>query len=291
MEPVNKPLLNNKQTMPVPSLSLDKEELRRLCDILQERANSAAEIEVGCFKRNEQTDEQYMASIKTLRESFKLKINIYGSEGEELFGLIEDVFNSVNYPEQIQSFYVDSQTTLRYSHNYYPQNSFVVSFDFSKPRVFDLSLMPNVSTPNGSRIEVNGTDATWVNGVFSEIKKFIENRSSTLSIVHTHSVYDLLLWILGFPISFWVCYKFSFKIESVFGINNAFATNAFYFYVFIANLFLFRVLFHYLRWVCPLVEYRTKGNKMLVHRAIFSILSIGWLGQFIYDLAKLLITT
>lgn len=291
MESTRQPRINNRQTMVVSSLSLDKDDLRRFCDILQERANSAAEIEVGLFQKNEQTDVQYEANKQTIRDSFQLKITISGKDGEELWGSIEDVFDSANFPEQVKSLYVDSESTLRHVHNYYPHNSFKIFLDFSKPKIFDLSLMPSHGTPNESNIEVKGYDATWVNGVFSEIKKFIDNRSSTLSIVHSHSVYDILLWILGFPLSFWVCYKFSEKIESLFGLSNAFATSALYLYAFIATLFVFRVLFHYLRWVCPLVEYRSKGNRMLAHRALFTILSVGWFGQFLYDLAKWLFKT
>jgi|GEM_PF-2154682 len=286
MESTRQPKINNRLKMDISSLSLDKDDLRKFCDILQERAHSAAEIEVGLFEKREQTDEQYAENIKTLRESFNLNITISGKNGEELWGTIEEVFDSVNFPEEVKSLYVDSESTLRHVHNYYPHNSFTIFLDFNKPKIFDLSLMPSHGTPNESNIEVKGYDATWVNGVFSELKKFIDYRSSTLSVVHSHSIYDILLWVLGFPVSFWVCSKFSTQIESVFSSTNAFATSALYLYTFVATLFIFRVLFHYLRWVCPLVEFRGKGNKMLAHRAVLAILTIGWFGQFIYDIVK-----
>lgn len=286
MEPTRQPKINNRQKMDVSSLSLDKDDLKRFCDILQERAHSAAEIEVGLFEQGEQTDEAYTENIKTLRESFNLNITIAGKNGEELWGTVEEVFGSVNFPEEVKSLYIDSESTLKHVHNYYPHNSFKIFLDFNKPKIFDLSLMPSHGTPNESNIEVKGYDATWVNGVFSELKKFIDDRSSTLSIVHSHSIYDILLWVLGFPVSFWVCHKFSTEIESVFNNTNAFGTSALYLYTFVATLFVFRVLFHYLRWVCPLVEFRGKGSIMLAHRAVLAILSIGWFGQFIYDIVK-----
>lgn len=291
MESTRQPKINNRQKMDVSSLSLDKDALKKFCDILQERSYSAADIEVGLFEKREQTDEQYQKNINTLRESFELKVTITGKGGEELWGTIDEVFKSVNFPEEVKSLYVDSESTLRHIHNYYPHNSFNLFLDFSKPKIFDLSLMPSHGTPNGSNIEVKGYDATWVNGVFSELKDFIEKRSSTLSIVHNHSIYDVLLWFLGFPISFWVCYKFSAQIENTFTNANAFVTSALYLYTFVATLFVFRILFHYLRWVCPLVEYRSKDNKMFAHRAVLAILCIGWFGQFIYDISKWLFTT
>lgn len=291
MESSKQPKINNRQKMDVSSLSLDKEELRKFCDILQERANAAAEIEVRLFQQNEQTEEQYESNKATLRESFELKITVTGTAGDEHWGAIGDIFDSANFPEQVKTLYIDSDSTLRHVHNYYPQNSFKVFLDFSKPKIFDLSLLPNTGTPNESYIEVKGYDPTWVNGVFSEIKSFIDRRSSTLSKVHNHSVYDILLWILGFPLAFWVCSKFSPSIESSFGGENAFVKGALYLYAFVATLFLFRILFHYLRWVCPLVEYRNKDNNMLIHRAAFSVLTISWIGQFIYDTAKWLVKT
>lgn len=289
MESSKQPKIQNRQKMAISSLSLDKEDARKFCDILQERANSAAEIEVNLFQKNQQTEEQFENSKKILRESFELKITVSGSEGEELWGSIEEVFSSANFPEQMKSLYLDSESTLRNLHNYYPNNSFKIFLDFSKPKIFDLSFMPSHGTPNESEIEVKGYNATWVNGVFSEIKKFIDARGSSMSLVHNHSIYDVLLWILGFPLSFWVCSKLTPYIASSFGAGNSFVTSALYLYAFIATLFIFRILFHYLRWVCPLVEYRSKNNKMLYHRTLFGVLSIGWVGQFLYDIAKWLI--
>ncbi|MGR5305096.1 hypothetical protein [Vibrio mediterranei] len=291
MESTRQPKINNRQQMDVSSLSLDKEDLRRFCEILQERAYAAADIEVGLFQQNEQTEEQFEANKATLRESFKLKVTITGIDGGEHWGFIDEVFDSVNFPEQVKSLYVDSESTLRYVHNYYPHNSFKIFLDFSKPRIFDLSLLPSTGTPNESNVEVKGYDATWVNGVFSEIKSYVDARGSALSKVHSHSVYDILLWVLGFPISFWVCSKFSPSIENSFGYGNAFVVSALYLYTFVATLFLFRILFHYLRWVCPLVEYKNKANKMLMHRAILGVLSVGWVGNFFYDIAKWLFKT
>ena len=119
-----KPFLKNRIKKKVKSLSLDKDNLLKFCNILQERAHSAAEIEEKKFPRGEESPEEYDNKITTLKECFILKITIVGNKGEELFGNIEEVFNSVNFPEDIVSFYVNSETTLKALHNYFPQNSF-----------------------------------------------------------------------------------------------------------------------------------------------------------------------
>lgn len=286
MEVTKQARINNRQRMKVSSLSLDKDDLRRFCDILQERARAAAEIEVGLYQKNDLTDDQYEKNKITLRESFELKITIAGVDGVELWGSISDVFGSVNFPEQIKTFYVDSESTLKHVHNYYPQNAFIIFLDFTKPKIFDFSFMPSHGTPNESNIEVKGYDATWVNGVFSELKAFIDSRTSTLSVVHSQGVYDVLLWLIGFPLSFWACSKISPYIHFSWIDNKPFLLSALYLYAFIATLFAFRILFHYLRWVCPLVEYKGKTNKMVAHRILFGMLAVGWIGQFIYDVGK-----
>lgn len=276
--------VKNKLSMKVTSMSLDKEDLKAFCDILQEKANASAEIEVPLFQQNQQTDEEYKANLETLRKSFKLNFTLNGKNGVQLWGKAEDVFSSVNFPDDVVSLYVDSENTLKHGYNYYPHNSFKVFFDFSKPNVFDFDLMPSHSTPNESNIEVSGYNPTWVNGVFHELKMFIDNRSSTLSIVHNHSIYDMLLWVVGLPVSFWLCNKLSPEIDAAFSVDNTFFTNALYLYVFVITLICFRIMFHYVRWVCPLVEFRYKNSKVVAHRLVIFGLNLGWLGTIIYDM-------
>jgi len=280
--------LKNRLRTEISSFSLDKDDMRKFCDLLQERSSSAAEIEVTKFNRGDMDEEKYQEAIKLLRECFDLRVTVTGVNGEELYGTIDEVFDSVNFSDNVKSLYVNNDSVLRAVHNYYPLNSFQVFLDFSKPKIFDFSFMPNQGTPNESNYEVQGYDATWVNGVFSEITKFIKQRSSTLSIVHSHSIYDLLLWFLGFPFAFWACLKMSTYIEYVSTKTNIFVESALYFYCFVAVLFIFRVLFHYLRWICPLVEYKPKDSNINTHRTVLGMLLVGIIGTFITDIIKAL---
>lgn len=284
MSNFNQPQLNNRQHLKITSLSFDKDELRKFCDLLQQHANSAAKIEVSGFQQNSQTAEEYAANQNTILTSFELKITIVGADGEELWGSISDVFSSINFPDDVKSLFVDSESTLKHIHRYFPSNGFQVLLDFSKPELFDLSLMPSQRTPNASMIEVKGRDATWVNGVFGDLKRFMDKKSSSLSVAHTHSVYDLLLLIVGFPLAFWGCVKASEFVQGLPGIaGDDFLLAAVYVYVFILSLFAFRLLFQYFRWVCPFVEYRARGNRMIAHRLFVAGLFLTWSGTSILD--------
>lgn len=284
MSNFNSPQLNNRQHLKVTSLSLDREELRKFCDILQQHANAAAKIELSVFKQNEQTDDEFATNQKTILSSFELMITVTGTDGDELWGSISEVFGSTNFPENVKSLFVDSESTLKHIHRYFPSNGFQVFLDFSKPRIFDMSLLPSQRTPNESFVEVKGRDATWVNGVFSDLKRFMEKKSSTLSFAHSHSVYDLLLIVVGFPMAFWGCMRASsFLLESPTLANSNFLLAAVYVYLFILSLFIFRLLFQYFRWVCPLVEYRARGNQMIAHRLFVASLFLTWLGSSVLD--------
>lgn len=280
-------IIRNEQSMKVSSLTLDKEELLAFCRLLQERAKAAGEIEVANYRKGDLPDEQYQLNVNTLRSGFEIRITVAGKNGENLWGTVDVVFASPNFPAVVKSLFVDSASPLKASHNYYVRNAFVIFLDFDKPRIIDFTLLPSQETPNESNIQVSGYDATWVNGVFAELKTFVVSRSSSLSIVHTHSIYDVLLWPIGFPLGFWSCYRLSPYVESAFSSSSAFLVSALYLYCFVATLFLFRFWFHYLRWVSPLVEYRAKSSKVVAHRLLISAIAISVFGSFIYDLIKL----
>lgn len=278
--------INNRLTSKIASFATDKEDLRTFCNLLQEKSAAAAEIEVLKFERGDRNEEKYQEALQALREGFDLRLTVCGAGGEELYGSIGDIFDSPNFPTNVKSLFVNSAHILKDIHNYYPRNYFVVFLDFSKPAIFDLTLMPSQNTPNGSNYEVRGSDATWVNGVFNEITNFIKRRASKLSIVHNHSIYDILLWILGFPIAFRTCYKLSPHIEQLKNMASGFFVNAIYVYCFVASLFIFRILFHYLRWICPLVEYKSKGSKIIAHRLFFGAIIIALFQAYFMDLIR-----
>jgi hypothetical protein len=104
--------------------------------------------------------------------------------------------------------------------------------------------------------------------------------------VHQHSVYDVLLWFLGFPIGFWACFKLAPLVAKAEASSSSFVGAAIYVYIFVVALFLFRALFHYFRWVFPIVEYKHERSRALAHRAVLSALSIGLVGAVIYDVVR-----
>ncbi len=261
--------------------------MSKLFKILANKSEEAGKLEIESWTKSEkQSDEDYNDEINKVRNCFKLKLVIKEENGKALIGPMNVVLNSPDFPEKIKSVYAVCGNDLKSICNLFPKNSFEIFLDFSKPRILDLSFLPSHDTPNESNVKITGLNTTWVHGVFGEVMNFIEERASKFSIVHKNSIYDIFLWVLGFPLAFWGCYKLSTPIESIGNNINEFFRNAVYVYAFLVTLFLFRILFHYLRWVCPLVEYRAVGNSIIKHRAFLATILIGIVGAFIYDLIK-----
>lgn len=278
-------VVKNKLQKPIDSLEISKEELKKFLHILQERANSACEIECNHIESFIKADD-LEKSREDLRNCSLLKVSLTGIDGVELFGNIEEVFSSLSFPEQIKSVYLNSGLLYKSQSNYIPRNQFEIYFDFRKPKVLDFSFQPSDKTPNESMFSVEGYDNTWVNGVFSEIDSFFKKHSSRFSGVHKNSIYDLIVWILGLPFGFWACFKLSNSINRIF--TNEFLTGAFYVYIFFLSLILLRVLFHYFRWLYPKIQYKTKKNISIIHRGFFFAITTGIIVSFLYSLIRIL---
>jgi hypothetical protein len=287
MEAEKKVALTTNLGRKIRSLSLDKATLRRLLDLLQERSFAAGDIEVANFQQGQQTPEVFDQNKKTLKECFRLYITLTGVDGVNLNGSIEAIFDSPNFPESVASVFFDSATPLKIVHKYTPRNHLVLNLDFTRPEVLNFTLLPSQETPNGSNFSVSGNDSTWVHGVYHEFDNFVKEHPSIFGWLHRHSIYDLFVWLLGLPLGLWCCFRASSFLDQI--ASSPFLKSAAYIYIFFVTLFGLRILFHYARWIWPLVEFRGEGNKAVKHRAIWSAITLGLLVSFIYDLLKVFV--
>ena len=115
-------IVRNRLTKKFTSVSVDKEDIKKFLNLLQERATNASELE---FTKFEKRNIENIIEIKSdLDKCAVLNISVKGSKNEELFGTIDEAFNSNSFPENVISIYLNSDlnyTTL-YKHN--PENSF-----------------------------------------------------------------------------------------------------------------------------------------------------------------------
>lgn len=270
------------------SLSLTRSELRQLCEILEERAQAAADLHIDQLRDELRGHENRAELEDNIRDAFRLNITVRGSEGKELFGSIGDVFGSTNFPKYVEAVYVSSDFRAENIYDFTPGNSFELLLDFSKTNPLDFTLQPSNQTPNASNIEVRGNNTTWANGVFNEVVKFVEKRPASIEVIHKRSVYDLLVWGIGFPLSFWVVYRMKGVINNIFGDFHSLVVNGAYLYLALVVVMIFRSLFMYSRWVWPSVELRDSDDSGFPHRATISTITVGVVTSFIYDIISAL---
>ena len=292
MEQQNRAILTTELSQQITACTFSKEDLKTLCEILQESSHAAAEEEITNYAPIDRSPEQIYADKALLRSSFELKVTVRGADDETVYGTIPSVFNSPRFPDKVKSLYIDSELDLRNLYNWLPRNRFELLLDFTKPEFFNLSLSASISTPNASNILVNGLNSDWVSGVYRKVTDFMKERKTRRRFLHRHSVYDLLLFLVGIPFAFWMAYKSSGVIDSVFGDFSVFVQNSAYVFLFFLMLHVFKLLFHYARWVFPIVEYRGSKDAARKHRYILLSLVggglIGVFGNSLYDLLKIL---
>ena len=289
MEQQNQAIFTTELSEQIAACTFSKADLQTLCEILQESSSVAAEEEISHYRPLDPNQEQILEDIALLQEGFEIKVTVRGMDDETVFGTIPVVFNSPRFPDKVKTLYINSDLVLKNLYNWFPRNRFELFLDFTKPEFFNLSLSLSRSTPNESNILVSGRNETWVNGVYHAVMEFVKNRKTRRKFFHRHSVYDLLLICVGFPFAFWAAYKLSGWINSLFGEHSGILKSAAYVYVFYFSLLLIRILFDYARWIFPIVEYKESTDTAQKHRFILGVLMIAVLGNFIYDVFKIVI--
>ena len=294
MEQQNRAILTTELSQQITACAFTKEDLKTLCEVLQESSHAAAAEEVINYAPLNRSQEQILADRESLKLGFELKVTVRGADDKVLFGAIPAVFNSPRFPDKVETLYINSESDLRNLYNWSPRNRFELFLDFTKPEFFNLSLSPSISTPNESNILVTGLNSDWVSGVYRKVTDFTKKKRTRRGFFHKHSIYDLLLLPLGFPFAFWMAYKLSGLINDMFSGFSVFVQNGAYVCLFFFTLLLFRLLFSYARWTFPIMEYRGTTDAARKHRYILGIIIVGGctgvFGNSLYDLLKKLLT-
>ena len=240
---------------PVPSCLLGVNDLDRLFKILQAKASEAADVQVaGLRVQPGQTVEQFNEAQSTLRSLLNLVVRVQGSNGEWTAANTNEPLREESLPISIASIQYDSSFLFRGRfNNTYPQNSFMVTLDFTRTDVLDLTNTVVASTLNQSAVVVSGANVTWVNAVTQELRAFFQERATKRGLLYSRYTYDVLVLLIGIPVSFNVVYHFDRFLRPVLKLPDALFV-ALYVYLVLVALLVFRLLFNYAKWILPKVE-------------------------------------
>jgi len=269
----------------VNSCSLNIEDFKALYRELNDKVNEALEIELTQSPAFENIPAGQARVLRDrIRQNFKLSVLIVGTKEEILSGDDASVFDNENLPNNINTITFDSSYYFKIVIGQEPMNKLFVQFDFKKQKLFDFSNPVTEPIENESSISVTGMNDTWVNGVYSSIKDFLENKKKNRNWLHKKHFYDLFLYVLFYPIAFWCIYRVTSLLPEKINIVLLIAICL---YLFIFLLFILRILFNYTRWIFPLLEFvPTSGTKMGRHRATLYILALGIISATIRDIIK-----
>jgi len=216
----------------------------------------------------------------TVRRATEARLTTYPA----LTGGIGIVFGSPDFPEDVKSVFFDVAIPLRSRFKYEVGNKCTLFLDFRRPEVVNLRDASLPADPERDQLRrewqrrhVGQRRVSRVHRVHAQPP--LEN----VVVAPAHCVRRFAL-DPRFPFALWCDARAATLIQKA--SASTFVQAAFYVYVFFGALVGIRFLFHYARWIWPLVEYRQPRNRALKHKAVWSAIVLGVVSSLIYDMAK-----
>ena len=109
----NRAILTTELSQQITACAFSKDDLRILCEILQESSHAAAEEEIVNYTPLDQPMEQILANREVLRLGFELQVTVRGIDDKVLSGTIPAVFSSPRFPDKVKTLYINSELGLK----------------------------------------------------------------------------------------------------------------------------------------------------------------------------------
>ena len=245
----------------IPACVVSLDDLRRLYTNLNEKTREALDRHLETTpRRADISDEQFEQLKVQAREVGGLTVSVNGSGGEQVLATTATALAQASLPEQITSITFDSATALQ-AFNVTPLNRFRVHLDFTEPPGFNAYNPWDQPTPNGSQLEIIGSDETWVTGVYESTLTFFRQRRQHRSWLHGHITFNLLNYLLGFPAALWIIFRLDSTAPLSFQAIHGALRGALYVYLFLLALLIFRLIIGGFRWIFPLIEIEGARSK------------------------------
>ena len=193
--------LLRKDRLPASALTLS--DLRRLYAELAAKASEAFEDELSKLDTSQMTAEDRELQVAQLRDAARLTTIVLGSQGEQIAARNDTPLNDSRLPPIVNAISFDSAFGLQGK----LPNRFLVILDLADPPPPTEYNPWNTPTPNDSRVEVIGTDETWVSAVYDLVIRFFENRATARSWLHKTLTYNALTWLIAWPAALWIAYR------------------------------------------------------------------------------------
>jgi hypothetical protein len=277
-----------KKLIPLRSIAVDMDDLRRIFERLSHQLNEEADRQTKNLTRPEdETEIEFAERIANARKNaFRITVTISGNDGDELFGDTVELFSSPNLPDAIRSIYMTNVVAYKGQTGSNPPNGFSLTFDFQKPPLIDNNNPVSNPTANGSNLIVDGDRDSWVASVSEAVMGVLSKRKNKRTFLHAAFVYDAGMMILGLPLGLYLCWQMSNIIDVNLGKHSVFLTSVAYVYIVLMGIWTYRILFGYTKWAFPVVEMKENEARSVRHRYIWSTIVFGVLGNAVYEFSK-----
>ena len=275
---------SNRRYSIIQSCTLNKKDIKELCEILKEKHGEIVDIEIREYKYPDSINElERKKKEEQIRKDFKFAIQIFGSNGSYLTGENSSVFDDKDFPKNLNLLNINNSFAYKYFRGCEPRNSFEISINFSETSIFYFGYPVE---PINSIITVSGSNETWVTGTYQKIIDYFNSKKTSRNWIYGPVTWDIFLYTIVYPTTLWLIYKIDHYIKFR-NINVSTALSfAIYLYIFIILVHALRMIYNYSKWLYPFMEYKIENSKKLNQRKfLYAILSIIF-GPLIYDVIK-----
>jgi hypothetical protein len=242
------------------SCTIDRETLRRLRSALRTAAEEAARAHKSALATTQQLP------LPQLDALYRVSVLARGRHGDLVLSDDPEVLSSDSLPKPLQRVEFEIGLYYRVANNQPAPNRASLVLDFTRPSAFDFSNPSGDPTPNASRITVYGAEPIWVAGVFERLRAILDEGKVNTGWLHGAHTYDVLLFLLGFPLSLTGGVLLASRVHAPTGVDpRAFGIAAFALAA-IVGFAIFRLAFSVIRWLLPYVEFASLPEP--VHRRL-----------------------
>lgn len=273
--------------IPIRNVTLSDAELRRILTRLQDTVKRFGEAEVAKFTKPDSMTEDQWNAQKTdfLENAYLVTTTVDGFDNKSTYcPTIDNVFDTVT-PQYKRGLFATNGTSFHTMSGRNASNLFQLTLDFSSPPAFDSENPLSAPTPNASTLIVSGRDESWISTIESCVEDVLKEKRTKRKLLHRNAIYDLGLFLVGFPASFAVTSVFYTRFGDFLSSLHNVIEIAIYFYVFLLTVFVYRLCFGYARWLFPTMELEGSVPSRATQRKLLSYVASG---LFLAGLAKLI---
>jgi len=214
-----------------------------------------------------------------LKRYFNLMIEVHGVNGE--YHSVENLVDLklIILPSKITRITMSNFSAYEYALKVSPSCHFTITIDFNSSEIFDLSSSPSQATRNESTISTMAKNHIFADGLRASFEDYFNQRKNFNFLIHYRNMYDLLLWLIYFPIVIRLVLKHQLQFPDIVTSSPITIQIVIGIFLFILLSLCFRITFNIGRWLFPYQQIISQAGLLLkAAKIIYSTIVIAIIG-------------